>query len=101
MLSYAWPMAAPLVHAGRVLPLERTGCYSHRAPLNRLVETEDHEGIVNRFAYDLAGNRTHVWDGLQQETQFFYDGQNRLTKQIFANADELLFLQQKILNPSA
>ncbi len=27
VLSYAWALAAPLAHAGRVLPLEGTGSY--------------------------------------------------------------------------
>lgn len=33
VLSYAWAAAAPLAHAGRVLPLEGTGRYSHRESL--------------------------------------------------------------------
>jgi RHS repeat-associated protein len=59
--------------------------------LGRLVHTVDPEGVENDFAYDLAGNRTDVWDGLGQRTRFYYDGQNRLIKQVFANQDTQLF----------
>jgi RHS repeat-associated protein len=57
----------------------------------RLIQTLDAEGIYNGFAYDNAGNRTIVYDGLGQITVFYYDGLNRLLQQTFGGSDTWLY----------
>ena len=54
---------------------------------NRLRSTLDAEAILNEFEYDKNGNRTLARDGLQQETTFTYDAQNRPLTQTHANLD--------------
>ena len=81
VLSYAWALAAPLVHAGRLLPLEGTGRYSQRDALNR-PETITQGGQMTRYGYDLAGRAVMLIGGNGQVTENTYDDAGRLKNRV-------------------